>query len=151
MLRLFFLIAFVGVLTSSGAQELYADAQEAPVRSPVFIVNSASHFSNVTLPPGYRMKRVGSSLTVGGAVLFIAGIVTIANADDQYYYNQNTGYYDVDPKIYLGSLMLVGGVGMMVPGIIFWVRGAKKYNRYLENLQGSIQTTGTGLAIRLKF
>ena len=107
---------------------------------------------DIVLPPGYRMKRVGSALTMAGAALFISGIVTISSADPNYGYNSATGLYtDIDSKYVYGSLMLVGGVGMMVPGIIFWARGSRKYNRYLENLQGLVHTNGTGLAVRFTF
>ncbi len=147
-----FLLFIVGICAEAKGQQLFASANMEQVTSPVFLsTTNYSSFDNVVLPPGYRMKKVGSTLTLAGAVMFVGGIIVISEADKTTYYNYNTGQYEYnDPKILLGSLMLVGGTGMMVPGIIFWAKGAKRYNRYLDNLQGSVGISGTGLAVRLK-
>lgn len=153
MRKVLFLLVFVGILTEAKSQELFASAYTNTVSSPVFKPSiSYSNFDNVILPPGYKMRRVGSTLTIAGAAMFLGGIIVVSNASKDSYYNNSTGQQVYsDPMLGVGSLMLVGGVGMMVPGIIFWTKGAKRYNRYLEDLQGSIKTNGAGLAITLKF
>lgn len=147
-----FLLFIVGICAEAKGQQIFAAANLEQVTSPVFLsTTNYGSFDKVVLPPGYRMKKVGSTLTIAGAAMFVGGIIVISEADKTTYYNYNTGQYEYnDPKILLGSLMLVGGAGMMVPGIIFWAKGAKRYNRYLDNLQGSVGISGTGLAVRLK-
>ncbi len=150
---IFLLFIIVGICAEEAkGQQLFASANKGQVTSPVFLsTTDYGSFGNVVLPPGYRMKKVGSTLTIAGAAMFLGGIIVISEADKTTYYNYSTGQYEYnDPKIFLGSLMLVGGTGMMVPGIIFWAKGAKRYNRYLDNLQGTVGISGTGLAVRLK-
>ena len=150
MRKVVFLLMMAGIFTEAIGQDLYASAGYP--QSPVFTSSGIdSNFDNVVLPPGYRMKRVGSTLTVAGAALFLGGVIMISDADKNTYYNSSTGLYESDPKLTLGVLMVTGGVGMMVPGIIFWSKGAKRYNRYLENLQGTINTNGAGVTINFKF
>ncbi len=152
MRRTLFLLFFVVISSEIRSQELFVSAERHYTQSLVFKTTlNSPKFDNVVLPPGFKMRRVGSTLTVAGAALFLGGIIVISGADKTSYYNSSTGLYDYDPQLGLGALMITGGVGMMVPGIIFWTKGAKKYNRYLENLEGSVTTNGTGLAINIKF
>ena len=150
------LLLIFSVICSEGYSQ-YSYGDESPLISGISSIGESTlspfsdfHFDKVILPPGYRMKRIGSSLALAGGAFFIGGIVMIANADDS---NQTSGpgYYDPDPKLLYGSLMILGGIGMVVPGIILWVRGTKKYNRYLENLHGSVSLNRSGLVVRLTF
>lgn len=99
--------------------------------------------------PGLRMRNTGRTLTILGSAMFIGGIILVSNAESTYYTYQSSNYGDTeegDPKGALGVLMMVGGTGMIVPGIILWSKGAKKYNRYLEKEKSaSIQWKGNGL------
>jgi len=152
MRRILFLLFFVGISSEIRSQELFASAENHHNQSPVFKSTfSYPTFENVVLPPGFRMRRVGSTLTVAGGAFFLGGVIAISTADKTSYYNSNTGLYEYDPQLGLGVLLVTAGVGMMVPGIIFWTKGAKRYNRYLEDLQASVKTIGTGLTITIEF
>lgn len=143
---------FAGVYADAKSQDLFASLNTRGVQSPVFKPSfSYKTFDKALLPPGYRMRKVGSTLTIAGAALFLGGIIVVSEADKTSYYNSSTGQqvYD-DPMFGAGSLMLVAGVGMMVPGIIFWSKGAKRYNQYLRDLQASVVVNGSGLSVRLK-
>jgi hypothetical protein len=104
--------------------------------------------------PGVRMKRTGTALTIFGAILFVSGAALASQADALYYSSTTTSYGTVeegDPQGGLGVVMLAAGTGMMVPGIIFWSKGAKKYKRYQEEQNVSLNVKGAGLSLRLKF
>jgi hypothetical protein len=133
-----------------------------------FASNSKQHleaaisplFTNQNVPdiygdePGQRMKRTGTALTIAGAVFFVGGLALVSQADALYYSSttSNNGTVEQgDPKGGLGSVMVAAGVGMMVPGIIFWSKGAKKYRAYQEGQNVSISMKGAGLSLRLKF
>lgn len=76
------------------------------------------------------------------------------NADQLYYTSTQTQYGTVnegDPKGALGVLMSIGGAGMMVPGIIFWKKGQKKYNRYLERQMVSFNAGSYGFGLCYSF
>lgn len=104
--------------------------------------------------PGQRMRNVGRILTICGGALAIGGIVMMNNADELYYTSTQTQHGTVnegDPKGALGVFMTISGVGMMVPGVILWSKGQKKYNRYLEREGLSVHSRGAGLALRYSF
>jgi hypothetical protein len=107
-----------------------------------------------TNPPGLKMRNVGRTLTIIGGAMFIGGIVVFNNADEQYYNTYQTPqgtYQEGDPQAALGILMITGGVGMTVPGIILWRKGAKKYNRYQEREALSFNYSGSSLSFRYRF
>jgi hypothetical protein len=108
--------------------------------------------------PGERMRKVGRLLTVLGAGMLIGGIAVYNSADDDYgtSYSQNGYYYyyETDPKEELGATMMVLGVGAIVPGVILWARGAKKYNRALKRQEAesvSMNLKGSGIALTYRF
>jgi len=54
-------------------------------------------------------------------------------------------------KIDVGSLMIVGGAGMIVPRFIFWVKGANKYRIFLAQEAigtASLHFMGNGIIYR---
>ena len=80
--------------------------------------------------PGQRMIRVGKTLTIAGSVLIVGGVILMATADELYYRSNTVNGQTVtegDIKGGLGVVMTAGGVGMVVPGIIVWSIGRKKY------------------------
>ncbi|MBA4145953.1 MAG: hypothetical protein DI538_08165 [Azospira oryzae] len=102
------------------------------------------------LPPGYRMKNVGSTLMLAGSFLVIGGVILASNSDDTINSNYNS-VPTVNPQEVLASYMIGGGVGMIVPGIIFWAKGARKYKRFLaeeDNHNVSLRFTGNGVVYR---
>ena len=102
------------------------------------------------LPPGYRMKNVGSTLTLAGSFLVIGGVILASNSDDTINSNYNS-VPTVNLQEVLASYMIGGGVGMIVPGIIFWAKGARKYKRFLaeeDNHNVSLRFTGNGVVYR---
>jgi hypothetical protein len=98
------------------------------------------------------MRNVGRTLTVLGGGMLIGGIVVFHNADKTIYtYQTSSGTYnEVDPKVALGVLMVMGGTGMTVPGIILWSKGARKFNRYLEQ-QTACVFNGTSVSLQYRF
>lgn len=107
--------------------------------------------------PGERMRKIGRLLTVGGAAMLIGGIAVYNSADPNYsntYYQNGYVYYENDPKEDLGATMMVLGVGMIVPGVILWTKGAKKYNRALKRQEAeslSMNLKGSGVAVAYRF
>ena len=103
------------------------------------------------LPPGYRMKNVGGTLTLAGSFLVIGGLIFYSGSDKT---ATNYGNKVIDPEAILGTYMIVGGVGMIVPGVIFWAKGTKKYKRFLAeeaNSTASISMNGRGVRIVYRF
>lgn len=139
------------ILLSSGlvvAQEYTFTSGENSSR--YLVQKSQTGFSTVKLP-GQRMRNAGRALTICGGALAIGGIIMMNNADELYYTSTQSQYGTVnegDPKGALGVLMTIGGVGMIVPGVILWSKGQKKYNRYLERQGLSLHSRGSGLALR---
>ena len=128
-------------------QHLYASAGN-------FKIADFSVQTETPLPPGLRRKNIGTAMTIGGAVLVVGGIAMVSSAD-ALYYNYSTGsngtYDEGDPKGALGILMITGGVGLIIPGLILWSKGGKRYKQYLEEQQElSLNMTGSGISLRLK-
>ena len=134
--------------------QLYASARnfESVPSSPVRLSAPQNVTYKITYPPGFRMRNTGRTLTVLGGGMLIAGIVVFHNADKTVYtYQTSSGTYnEVDPKVALGVLMVMGGTGMTVPGIILWTKGARRFNQYLEQ-QTACVFTGTGLSLQYRF
>lgn len=159
MYKILLLISFVVISVSASAQ--YANRQYARV-TPVSL-NLISSFTTeppTTRVPGERMRDVGTSLILGGVVLEAIGIATLSSVDGLKlgvgsfsYQSSNPNDEDQLPtKAVVGLLGVVGGVGMMVPGIIFCAKGTKRYNYYKnhEN-QVAIHMKGAGLSFKYYF
>jgi hypothetical protein len=138
----------------SGLAQVYAYAKQPDPAtvSPVRLKAPQNVTYKITYPPGFRMRNVGRTLTILGAGVLIGGIVVFHNADKTIYtYQTSTGTYnEVDPKVALGVLMVMGGTGMTVPGIILWSKGARKFNRYLEQ-QTACVFNGTSVSLQYRF
>jgi hypothetical protein len=152
------LLIVLAMVFSSGvclAQDLVFTSVSSQHTSPVFLKDPSPVFGmGSAAPRGLRMRNTGRALTLCGGALAIGGILMM-NSADELYYTTTSGPSGVveegDPKGALGVLMTVAGVGMTVPGIIFWSKGQKKYNRYLEQQQVSLNSTASGLALRYSF
>lgn len=135
---------------SLAAQQFtFTASNENPLADPLLYKKNAPE-SSLAKIPGLRMRNTGRTLTIGGGILFIGGVIMMNSADELYYTSTQTQYGTVsegDPKGALGILMSIGGAGMMVPGIIFWSKGAKKYKRHLERQSVSFKVGGSGVGL----
>ena len=161
-------IALACVCFAFSALAQASDFASVPVQGPLSpvidnpaiispVVNQAP--TRITLAPGLRMKKVGQTMTFCGALLFVGGIAVISSADPNYgdthtRYTSSGQYEEDDPKYTLGAAMLVHGVGLTVPGIIFWNKGNKKFNRWTEEQRQqnlSLGLGGSGVGMRYRF
>jgi hypothetical protein len=157
MKKCFVAIALLGVCVSANAQFALLSNQN---RQSVYLhpVHETLPSLGFTEAPGVRMRRTGRALTIAGAVLFVSGIAMVSTAD-ALYYNSNTTYTNSgsgtvnegDPRGGFGVALITGGVGMMVPGIIFWSKGSKKYRRYKEQQSASVAFKSMGVALQFHF
>jgi len=153
-------IALVSVPAMAQYNPSFASLQksENTITSPVVIKPMGEGTYKVFMPPGLRMRNAGRTLTILGSAMLIGGIIVLSSADEMYYNSTTTSsgtYEEGDPKAALGILMIAGGVGMTVPGVILWTKGAKKYKRYQEQHEDeqtvSFDFKGNGLALRYRF
>ncbi|MBL0741242.1 hypothetical protein [Chryseolinea lacunae] len=152
-------IALLCFYVASHAQSLSArslGAGETGMISPVVLMKPTAMrpLYQVSRPPGQRMRTAGTIMTLCGSAMIIGGLVIAGTADPnsgQTYQNSNGTYYtDGEMQEAVGVLGVIGGIGLTVPGIILWTKGAKKYNRYKEQ-QTSINVTGNGLSLSYHF
>lgn len=155
-MRLFVVASLVCLSMSAKCQVVAAiqkpevpEVSEAPV-SPL-ILNSTRHVAyKVSRPPGYRMRKAGTIMTIAGSALAIGGLLVYNAADHNMTYNSSTGYYENDPQEVLGIVMGVYGVGLTIPGIILWSKGGKKYKRYLER-ETAFEFKGNRFSLSYRF
>jgi hypothetical protein len=159
MYKILLLISFVVISVSASAQ--YANRQYARV-TPVSLnlISSFTTETSTTRVPGERMRNVGTSLILGGVVLEVIGIATLSTVDGLElgvgsfsYQSSNPNDEDQLPtKAFVGLLGVVGGIGMMVPGIIFYSKGTKRYNYYKNHEKElAIHVQGAGLSLKYHF
>lgn len=143
-----------GLLSPVQAQEI-TTIGNSTVNSFESKILSTYIFADPVNPPGLRMMKVGKALTLGGAALFTLGVIVMSSADyttTTTNYNNLYGYNEeVDPQALIGAMMVVGGVGMVVPGIIFWSKGSKKYKAYKLQESGSVNINTHGISLRYRF
>jgi hypothetical protein len=140
------------VLNNVYAQEV-ASMNASPLLNTKFW-NNPEFTQDVVNPPGYRMMKVGRGLTIGGGILLVSGIVLMSTADESYYTSTTTPYgtEEGDPQYAFGVLAVVGGVGMMIPGAIFWSKGSKKFNAYKRSQTSlSLGINNNGVGFRFQF
>jgi hypothetical protein len=149
-------VLLMAVTSALHAQQVTGNLSASLVSPAVFQPSNASKLYTDGLLPGQRMRNTGRTLTILGTGLFVGGIVVLSNADETYYnttYSSNGSYEEGDPQAAVGVLMMTGGAGMMIPGIIFWSKGARKYKVSLQEQSpnASLHVRGNGLAIRYRF
>lgn len=106
--------------------------------------------------PGQHGIRTGKTLTIIGGILLVGGVALASTADELYYSSNTTNgttTEEGDPQGAIGALMVVGGAGMIIPGIIIWSKSKKRYNRYLidhpqQSLQLDLGGGGVGMSYR---
>jgi len=149
---LFVVLAMTTTGTLVNAQ-YYASGKLTPAQVSPVIVNKKPEYQYTT-PPGLRMRNTGRTLTIIGSVLFVGGIVMVATADDLYYettYSSSGTTEEGDPQGAFGAVMIAGGTGMIIPGIIFWSKGSKKYKAHLSEQGASLGIKSTGLVLSYRF
>jgi hypothetical protein len=108
------------------------------------------NFSDIKRLPGYRMRNTGRALTIGGLTLLTGGLILMNSGGPRSTHPNVTGD-EPDWREPLGFTMAYSGVGVMIPGIILWKKGSRKYKRSLEREQYSIETDGASIALRYSF
>ena len=151
------LIVLLSICSTGHAQfyrALGAGDENTAIVSPVVQKKTLRIAYEVTTPPGLRMRKVGTILTICGGGMLIAGAIIYSNADPnsgQIHTNSNgTMYTDGELQQELGILCAGAGVGLTIPGIILWTKGTKKYNRYLET-QTAFNFTRNGAGLTYRF
>ena len=103
-------------------------------------------------PRGLRQRNIGRTLTIGGLVAGFAGVIVFTDArKGEVIANGQVTQEPEFGKMMAGIYLIEAGVGMLVPGIILWKKGQKKYNRYLEEQSVSFHSTGSTFAVRYRF
>lgn len=100
------------------------------------------------------MRNTGQALTIIGGVLLVGGVAMAATADELFYnttYSSSGSHSEGDPQGAFGVVFAAAGTGMVIPGIIFWNKGAKRYKAHLSNQQATAGVVRTGLSLRLTF
>jgi cytochrome b subunit of formate dehydrogenase len=139
--------------TANAQQETMSSLTSLYYARPLEWVPAPEHVTyKITYPPGFKMRNAGRTMTFAGAALLISGIIVYDQADKTIYTVQTSqGTYDeIDPKVALGVFMVMSGVGLTVPGIIMWSRGASKFNRYLDK-QTALVFEGNSVALQYRF
>ena len=148
LLPIVLILLCVGI--SSHAQ--YANRQYAQI-TPVSLQSGNSFATETTTRmPGERMQTVGTTLTLCGSAILITGIIVTSTTDFNNLVdaNDNVNRKEVRHLTY-GVELLVFGVGMTVPGIVFWAKGAHKLKRYKRDQNITLGTQGAGLSLKYHF
>jgi len=104
-------------------------------------------------PPGLRMRNTGRALTLIGGAMMLGGLIVYNNRDDDYYGYTGSGgsyYYTEDENEIYGQALFGVGMGMAIPGIICWTKGAKKYKRHLER-ETALRLGVNGFSLSYRF
>jgi hypothetical protein len=151
---LFVVLAMTGTSVLANAQHHASAAKTVDDSVSPVVVKKSNNIQHNINPPGLRMRNTGRTLTIIGGVVLVSGIIRAATADELYYettYSSSGTYSEGDPQGAIGIVMAVAGTGMAIPGIIFWSKGSKRYNKYLEEQRASLSLKGTGLTLRYQF
>jgi hypothetical protein len=100
-------------------------------------------------PPGLRQRNIGRTMAIGGIILGFAGVLVSSDARSGRVIAQGSVTQTPEEnKMMIGVLMIEGGIGLLIPGVIIWKKGHKKYSRYLERQSVSLNATRSGLTLR---
>jgi hypothetical protein len=105
--------------------------------------------------PGMRKTKIGRGMTIGGGVLLVTGLA-LASTADSYSYSYTTSSNGTttesgDIKGAIGVLFIAGGVGLTIPGIIIWSKGAKRLKEYKETNNLTFDLRGTSGVLTYHF
>jgi hypothetical protein len=145
----FFATMFILCLQASGQDMPYSSSF---VADDGLFFNSHLRKLNEPRPRGLRQRNIGRALTIGGVGLGFAGVLVFTDArKGSVIANGQVTQEPETAKMLAGIYLIEGGLGMVIPGIILWKRGQKKYNRYLEEQSVSFHSTGNSFALRYRF
>lgn len=110
-------------------------AAQTNVPAPSPVVSGDKLFYAQKVVKYKRMKTIGPVMTVAGAILVVVGISNMMSAEYQTnpYTMQRTSN---DSKAASGSLMFIGGAGLIGGGIPLTIIGAKKSKKWQSKLDG---------------
>lgn len=105
--------------------------------------------------PGMHKIKIGRGMTIGGGVLLVTGLA-LASTADAYSYNYTTNSNGTttesgDLKGAIGVLFIAGGVGLTIPGVIIWSKGAKRLKEYKETNNLTFDLRGTSGVLTYRF
>jgi hypothetical protein len=145
----FFATMFILCLQASG-QEMYN--RSSFMTDDGLFSNSLLNRLNEPRPRGLRQRNIGRALTIGGISLGFAGVLVFTDArKGRVIANGQVTQEPETAKMLAGIYLIEGGLGMVIPGVILWKKGQKKYNRYLEEQSVSFHSTGGSFALRYRF
>ena len=149
-MKTFILLAMLCFGIACHAQ--YANRQYAQV-APASLTSIHSFTeTTATRMPGERMKNVGTGLTLGGSALLIGGIVLTSTTDFDHITHDNGDLNEREFRhLVYGIDVIVLGIGMTIPGIILWSKGAHKISRYKKEQHITLGTKGAGLSLQYHF
>ena len=104
--------------------------------------------------PGMHKIKIGRGMTISGSVLLVSGIALAATADAYYYnYSSTNGQTTEsgDLKGGVGVILIAAGVGLTVPGVIIWSKGAKRLKQYKEENNLTFDIRGTSGVLTYRF
>lgn len=108
-------------------------------------------------PPGLKMKRIGTAMTIVGGAFIVTGVVMMATADEIRFSNyqvDDDGNVEEsgDNQGYYGVLFTANGLALTGTGIVLWKIGARKYRNATQTQSNlSIGPTRNGVGLRLRF
>jgi hypothetical protein len=145
----FFATMFILCLQASG-QDVYNSSSF--VADDGLFSTSMLDRLNEPRPRGLRQRNIGRALTIGGVGLGFAGVLVFTDArKGSVIANGQVTQEPETAKMLAGIYLIEGGLGMVIPGVILWKKGQKKYNRYVEEQSVSFHSTGSSFALRYRF
>lgn len=104
-----------------------------------------------------RMKSTGATLTIGGSVLMVTGLIVLSNSSYEYvdYGNGNTQERTTGNPL-AGAVIWIVGNASVGAGIPIWIIGKnnfRKYSNKLESVSIKVNTNPqySGLTLACKF
>ncbi|UII22485.1 hypothetical protein [Fulvivirga ligni] len=104
-----------------------------------------------------KLKRIGTTMAAGGAIMTATGIVLVSRADwyTTYSSNGSSQLSTDDPDGITGYYLTMIGLPITIGGVVLAIIGNKKEKQYMRKLEdfsaGYFQYKGThGITIRLR-
>jgi hypothetical protein len=103
-----------------------------------------------------RMRNTGATLTIGGTILTVVGIATIANASTTTTTTSSGTYTTSSGNLGAGVAAYLVGVCSTSAGVPLWIVGGINHGRYRDKydkliLQANASPRHAGLALTYKF